>query len=251
MLLHIIEGEQGCRYAAQHGAAAVIVDALRASATAAALFSCGAKEILATQTVADAVAVKKDRPEALLYGERGGVPPTGFDYGNSPTEAIYGKGRPIIFTTTTGAGRLFQAWGATPLLMGSTINAAFVVQYLLRCKIHEAVLVPAGLMNDPDFDAQEDWAAATYIAMMLCNSFDEGHTPVWGNGYDVYQSFRNRIEDTGLTHLFNTAPHANRLRAIGKEADILYCAQTNIYATLPLAIDKTAAYITLTDGCKT
>lgn len=249
MLVHIIAGEAGCRYAAQHGVAAVVVDSLRASATAAALFAHGARELLVTSTVEDALAIKNTHHDMLLYGERGGVPPTGFDYGNSPSEAVHSRDKCVIFTTTTGAGRLFQAWGAGPLLMGSTINSRFVVQYLLKNEIQEVVLIPAGLMNKPDFNAQEDWVAASHIAQVLCGSFDEDHAPVWGKGHDFYCTYRKRIDTDGLTQLFSTAPHAAKLRAIGKEADILSCAQTDLFAALPLAVRRDANYIVLKDAC--
>lgn len=245
MLFHIIEGEAGCRYAADHRTAAVVVDALRASATAAALFANGARELLVTRTVDEALTLKNQHPDALLYGERGGLPPAGFDYGNSPIEAIHCRNKTVIFTTTTGAGRLVQAWGANPLLMGSTINCASVVQYLINKNIQEVVLIPAGLMNDDEFDAQEDWVAATYIAMNLCNAIVGCNALAWGNGYNRFMQYRNRIETDGLDFLFNTSPHADKLRAINKQDDILLCAQPNIYSTVPVAVKQDALCVTM------
>ena len=74
MNIHIIEGAPGCAFARENGAVAVIVDALRASATAAALLEAGAREILAVREVEEAFAARADWPDALLYGERGDVP---------------------------------------------------------------------------------------------------------------------------------------------------------------------------------
>ena len=51
---HFIEGEAGCRYAVEHGCVAIVVDALRASATAAMLLDAGATRILAVREVAEA-----------------------------------------------------------------------------------------------------------------------------------------------------------------------------------------------------
>ena len=123
MNIHLVEGEPGCILARECGAVAVIVDALRASATAAAILEAGATEVLAVREVEEAFAARADWPDALLYGERGGLPPAGFDYGNSPTEGVFAAGRRVIFTTTTGAGRLVQAWGAGAVLMGAPTNA--------------------------------------------------------------------------------------------------------------------------------
>lgn len=248
LLIHIIEGEAGCRYAAVHKTAAVVVDALRASATAAALFAHNARELLITRTVNEALTLKAQHADALLYGERGGVPPAGFDYGNSPQEAIHGRNKTIIFTTTTGASRLIQAHGANPLLMGSTINSASVVQYLTNRDIQEVVLIPAGLMNVPAFDAQEDWVAATYIAMNLIHSLASQNGIAWGRGYEQFTNFCKRIETEGVDFLFDTAPHAAKLKAINKQKDIRLCAQTNIFDTLPIVVKSSRSYTTVQDA---
>ncbi|MCF6284234.1 MAG: 2-phosphosulfolactate phosphatase, partial [Candidatus Hydrogenedentes bacterium] len=95
MRWHIIEGEAGCEFAVAHRCTAVIVDALRASATAAMLFDAEATSILAVRDVADALRAKEDQPHALLYGERGGIPPEGFDFGNSPRDAYHAAGKAV------------------------------------------------------------------------------------------------------------------------------------------------------------
>ena len=149
MLIHIMEGEAGCSFSREHDAVAIVVDALRASATAAMLFDAGAEEILAVSEVEEAFAARKDWRDALLFGERGGLPPEGFDYGNSPVEAAYAKGRRVIFTTTTGAGRLVQAWGAAAVMLGTPMNAQAVVEAAVdaaRQEDKDIVISPAGLM---------------------------------------------------------------------------------------------------------
>ncbi len=55
---HIVEGEAGCRFAADRSAVAVVVDALRASATAAMLLDAGATELLVVRTVSEAFAAR-------------------------------------------------------------------------------------------------------------------------------------------------------------------------------------------------
>ena len=57
--VHLMEGTPGCAYARQYGLVAVVVDALRASATAAMLFEAGATDILAVREVDDAFAARK------------------------------------------------------------------------------------------------------------------------------------------------------------------------------------------------
>jgi len=238
MNIHIIEGAAGCAFAREHGAVAVIVDALRASATAAALLEAGAREILAVREVEDALAARKEWPDALLYGERGGLPPEGFDFGNSPAEAGHAAGKRIIFTTTTGAGRLVEAWGAASVLMGAPINAAAAMHTALdlaRAAGTDVVIIPAGLMNDPDFDAQEDRVAATALARQAFKEAQTRGIPLsLGQGNDLFDQWLPRIEAEGIEALFQSAPHAEKLRRIHMESDIPLCARLDTFAAVPV-----------------
>ena len=68
MVWHIIEGAAGCAYAVEHRCVAIIVDALRASATAAMLFHAGARRLLVVQELAQAFAARATMPDMLLFG---------------------------------------------------------------------------------------------------------------------------------------------------------------------------------------
>ncbi|NLN93433.1 MAG: 2-phosphosulfolactate phosphatase [Candidatus Hydrogenedens sp.] len=234
--IHLAEGEEGCRLAVERRAVAVIVDALRASATAAGLLEAGALEICAVREVEEALAMKKIWPDALLYGERGGLPPEGFDFGNSPAEAFHAKGRRVVFTTTTGAGRLISASGAKAALMATTTNDTALMDYLCAEKTEELVIIPAGLAGDPDFDGQEDWVAAVWLADQCVRHQELGAHLRWGEGEENYCYYRERIEKEGVKALFHSAPHADKLRAISMEKDIDFCAQTGICNALPVMV---------------
>lgn len=234
---HLIEGDDGCRYARDHGCAAIVVDALRASATATMLLHCGATEIHVVREVDQARAAKNSMPDALLYGERGGLPPEGFDYGNSPQDAHAAAGRRVVFTTTTGAGRLIACWAAGIVYMGCPLNAAAVAR-AAEASGRDVVVIPAGLAGDPTFDAQEDWAGAAAIAM-------ERTSQALGEGADLFLSWKERIERVGLPELFAGAPHAEKLRKVGLESDITYCAQMNTTSCVPVAIDRSVWGVTL------
>lgn len=227
---HLIEGEAGCAYAVAHGCVAIIVDALRASATATMLLHHGATEILMVREVEEARAAKVAWPDALLFGERGGLPPEGFDFGNSPRETAAAAGHRVIFTSTTGAGRLVAAWGARAVYMGTTVNASAVVRAAAQHEC-EVVVIPAGLTGDPAFDAQEDRVAAAYLAMLAKAEIVEGR--------GLFDQWKPRIEAEGLDALFASSPHAEKLRGIGLGADISYCARADLSTAVPRAIERT------------
>jgi 2-phosphosulfolactate phosphatase len=238
MDIHIMEGAPGCSFARERGAVAVIVDALRASATAAALLEAGALEILAVREVGEAFAARADWPDALLCGERGGLPPEGFDHGNSPAEAGHAAGRRVIFTTTTGAGRLVEAWGAAAVLMGAPVNTTAAARAALDRAAAEGadiVLVPAGLMDEPGFDAQEDLVAAVVLARRAMEEAQaRGLKAHIRAGRGLCEYWLPRIDTDGIEALFQRAPHADNLRGVGRESDIPLCARLDTVTAVPV-----------------
>lgn len=236
---HVVEGEAGCRFAVESGAVAVVVDALRASATAACLLDAGASPLLVVETVEQARAARAAMPGALLFGERGGLPPEGFDRGNSPRDTAGVAGRPVVFTTTTGAGRLVACWGAPAVYMGTTVNASAVVHAALRHE-RDVVVIPAGLATDPAFDAQEDWAAAAFLA---------GRSgQLLGEGAGRCRAWLARIDADGLPALFDAAPHAGKLRRVGLGDDVAYCARVDVCRAVPKGVERNAFGVVCADG---
>ncbi|NUM54577.1 MAG: 2-phosphosulfolactate phosphatase [Candidatus Hydrogenedentes bacterium] len=211
---------------------AIVVDALRASATVAYMLDAGATEILAVRDVEEAYSLKRANPHALLAGERGGLPPQGFDLGNSPRDVARVRGKRVIFTTTTGAGRLVEVWGAPALFMGSTVNASAVAKAAIAHE-RDVVVIPAGLMNDPAFNAQEDWTGAAAIAFTaehMCGELG------LGEGGHRYTYWHDRILCDGIPALFANAPHSQNLRNVGLADDIHFCAQVDTVGAVPMAV---------------
>jgi 2-phosphosulfolactate phosphatase len=233
---HIIEGAAGCEFAVANRCTAIIVDALRASATAAMLCHHHAKSILVVREVEEALRAKQVLPGALLIGERGGIPPEGFDYGNSPQDTHHARNKGVVFTSTTGAGRLVSAWGAHAVLMGTTINATAVARVASGLE-RDVVIIPAGFAGDPEFDAQEDWCASTAIAMKAGVAIVEGR--------EEFGAWRDRIDSEGIEAIFNGAPHAAKLRRIGMESDIAWCAQVDVTNAVPQGVARTELGVVL------
>lgn len=242
MTWHIIEGEGGCWYAKEHACAAVIVDALRAGATAAMLLQDGAREILAVATVEDAFRAREAFwPDALLYGERNGLAPEGFDFGNSPRDARYARDKRVVFTTSNGTTRLLQAQGAPAVYLGSNVNG-LALAGALREANRDVVLVPAGRVGDGDHRAEEDWVAATAIAILGDETIGEGAL--------YYRDYRQLIELDGMLNLFESAPHAGTLRQLGLAEDIAFCARNNIAAAVPMVVEHNDYGLILRDGSR-
>ncbi|WP_164925115.1 2-phosphosulfolactate phosphatase [Thermanaerovibrio acidaminovorans] len=89
-----------------------VVDMLRATTQISVLLEMGCREIRLVSRVEDARALRGALGDTwALLGERGGVPPEGFDGGNSPWEVLSAGEAPlrVVMCTTNGTGALVRA----------------------------------------------------------------------------------------------------------------------------------------------
>ena len=94
-------------------------------------------------------------------------------------------------------------------------------------------------MDDPEFDAQEDWVAAVVLARRALEEAQvcgfEAHI---GEGQGLYNRWLSLINSEGIEALFQSAPHAEKLRRIGKESDIPLCARLDTVAAVPAGLRR-------------
>jgi 2-phosphosulfolactate phosphatase len=228
--VHVMPGEEGCRWARQQKAVAVVVDALRASATITILLQRGASEVLVVKEVNEAYAYRRAHPDALLVGERGGVKVEGFDFGNSPTEIRCADvvGKRVVFTSTTGAQRLVDCLGASGIVVGTTINASAVACQVAAMAVAEKVpivIIPAGLATDASVVAEEDWLGATAVAARL-------GLPIHQASKAAFQHYQQLIQSTGLLEGFLRSSHGQKLVHLGFTDDIRLCAEVDLVADI-------------------
>jgi 2-phosphosulfolactate phosphatase len=144
----------------------VVCDILRATTTMITALANGAAAILPVAEIADALAIRRERPDVLLAGERDGLrlPPTltggvAFDFGNSPREftAEAVRGRTIVMTTTNGTRALRACAGARAVLAGSFLNLRATANWLKEQRPPHLLIVCAGTVDQA---ALEDTLAA-------------------------------------------------------------------------------------------
>jgi 2-phosphosulfolactate phosphatase len=105
----------------------IVVDVLRASSSCVTLLDSGAPSIAVAATVDEARALQSGiMPDALLCGETGGLPPEGFDYGNSPVEfaSLNLSGREVVMATSNGTRALARVASAPAVFVGCLLNRA-------------------------------------------------------------------------------------------------------------------------------
>lgn len=267
--VRVVAGAEGCQEAVEAVAVAIMVDALRASATITALTSAGADTIFVATHVEQARRVKDELSDTLgdilLVGEREGFPPEGFDAGNSPEEVLgLGvEGRPVAFTSTTGAARLSELRGAHEVLVGGPVNCAAVVQAAARLAepkgggggsgagsgdgagagavgdVHPIYAVAAGLTGRPG-GTEEDWLGAALQAQELAKlGFDwvnrEEHLGVhWPEG----------LTPENIRAGFFAGGHGQSLVEKGLGDDIITCSRVD---WLPV-VARVVGYRQIDDG---
>jgi 2-phosphosulfolactate phosphatase len=138
----------------------LIIDVLRAFSTAAYAFSRGAREIHLVSGVEETVVLKAQLPNAKAMGEVGGLPPEGFDFGNSPTRLLEHDLTGITLVQRTGAGTqgAVRSVNAEVMLGTSFVVARATMEYILRLKPEEITFVITGGMGN-----DEDVACAEYL----------------------------------------------------------------------------------------
>lgn len=138
----------------------LIIDVLRAFSTAAYAFSRGAKEIRLVSGVQEALDLKVKIPGAKAMGEVGGLPPEGFDFGNSPTRILEQDLTGVTLVQRTGAGTqgAVRSVNAEVMLATSFVVAQATIDYVLRLKPGEITFVITGGMGN-----DEDVACADFL----------------------------------------------------------------------------------------
>lgn len=146
----------------------IMVDVLRASTTLTVLLERGVAEIRLVHDVDEARRVAATIPSALLGGERGGLPPAGFDFGNSPIAAAQAPvaGRRVVFATSNGTRALAALAAAPVVLVGGLLNARASAATAVRLAEQQATsirIVCAGRALGEAFGLDDLYAAGAIV----------------------------------------------------------------------------------------
>ena len=148
----------------------VVIDVIRAFTNAAIAFSRGAQKIHPVGGVEEALKLKRRIPNALVCGEVGGIPPEGFDFGNSPTQTseLDLQGRVLIQRTSAGTQGIVRSVNSEAMLAASLVVASATVKYI-QARLPESVtFVVTGQLQGEYGD--EDLACAEYLELLLRGS---------------------------------------------------------------------------------
>jgi len=145
----------------------IVIDVLRAFSNAAYAFSRGAAEMYPVSGVEAALKLKAQIPNSLVCGEVGGLPPEGFDFGNSPTQTreLDLTGEPIVQSTGAGTKGIVRSVKADVMLAASFVVASATVKYIQTLAPQDVTFVITGQYAPGHGD--EDVACAEYLEALF------------------------------------------------------------------------------------
>jgi 2-phosphosulfolactate phosphatase len=209
-----------------------VVDTLRASSTVVTLLDRGVPEVIPAGSVDEARRLRERLRGHLLCGEAGGLPPPGFDYGNSPAEFATAAldGRPVILATSNGTRVLADLAAAPAVLVGALLNREAAAAALLALAVEHGrdvcvvcAAAPSGAL------ALEDALGAGAIAEAALRQ-DPGLQPT-----DAARFARDAflLSRADLAVALASGRHGAELIAAGFAADVEFCARLDVSSSVP------------------
>ncbi|HHW17561.1 MAG TPA: 2-phosphosulfolactate phosphatase [Firmicutes bacterium] len=226
------------------GSTAVVIDVLRATSSMAQALSSGCERIIPAKSEEEALALKKNFPEALLCGERRGRKISGFDLGNSPAEYVSSsvKGKVLIMTTSNGTRTIAAARekGAVEIFMCSFLNlgktAAVLSQRLLAAERQVSSRKPSLAVicsgSHGEFSLEDFACAGALIERMTGQEgLIKPELTLTESAVEAVSLYRRYNGD--IMRILDDSQHGRYLRSIGFGHDLLFCSKVDSLKIVP------------------
>jgi 2-phosphosulfolactate phosphatase len=212
----------------------VVVDVLRASSSIVTLLESGASHVVAAKDTTEARRLHERMPYHLLCGEEHGLPPAGFDYGNSPSEfsRLHLDGKPAILATSNGTRILAALAEASSLLVGCLLNRTAVAQAavgIARDRDLDVTIVCSAAYGGSVFVLEDVLGAAAIADAAL-------RLPDPPQPHDAARFACDAFEGASrdLPAAVRSAYHAQELVDVGLGEDVAYCARLDVSSVAPV-----------------
>lgn len=216
------------------GAVCVVVDVLRASSSIVTLLEGGASPVIVASDHEEARAIHQRSPRHLLCGERGGLPPAGFDYGNSPAEffRLDLAGIGAVLATSNGTRLLAALAGAPAVVVGCLLNSTAAAEVSVRIARERGLGVTAvcsAAHGGSKFVLEDALGAGAIVdaALAADPSLDATDGALFAR--DAFLSARPRLAGTVASSY-----HAVELIEAGLGEDVAFCAQLDLSDVVPV-----------------
>ena len=215
----------------------LVIDVLRATTVIARWFELGGTELYPVKTPDDARSLVHELrgrgSSPLLMGEVNGLPPEGFDLGNSPTELSYELVQEHycgVMSTTNGTVALTQAASSGSAVLAACLrNYAACLDYALT-QGKRIGLLCSGRKRRPSW---EDTLCAGAILEELSS---KGEVWMTDSAKMALTLWQNRGDD--LTECVMKSNHAQYLEQIGFTEDIAFCCECDTSTVVPMLVTE-------------
>lgn len=194
----------------------VIIDVFRAFSCQPLFFHFGAERVFLEADPERAHSLKGENPSWIFVGEHNGIPLSGADLGNSPSEILFKgekffKNRTVIHRTTAGVTGVASALDhVEEVLLGSFLTARATAEYVKAKSPHLVTLVAMG--ERANTKAPEDEACADYLEHLLTS-----------RPYDPLRALKTILfQPTAQKFILGTKPYLPR-------EDPALCLQRNLF----------------------
>jgi 2-phosphosulfolactate phosphatase len=190
-------------------------------------------------------------PHALLCGEVGGLPPEGFDYGNSPIEfaCLPLSGREAILATSNGTRALHAVSAAPAVFVGCLRNRAAVAQAAFTAaRLHAGGVLVLCAGNDYGATFSLDDAvtagAIADAAQSLC--MGSGEQPELTDA--ALAALRLFASYGQPESAFREGMHGRTLQRLGFEEDLRFCSLLDQSTMVPFLAQESGGLLMLRVG---
>ncbi len=217
---------------AQQNDVCIAIDVLRATTTLAVAFGRGCPGVWLANDVDQAQSYGRETGR-LICGELGGLPPPGFDFGNSPLE--FGRldltGRELVFATTNGTGTIRACADGARVFAGAFVNATAAVQSALRAldelgdPVGRLYIAAAGTRGHFGI---EDAACAGFMVRTALRAH-----PEMTLDDSAVAALRLFDSFSGPLDAVLASEHARTLADLGMAEDAAFCGQLDVTGVVP------------------
>ena len=213
----------------------VIVDVLRASSSIVTLLERGCSSVVAAPTIERARQLHAGLPGHLLCGEEHGLPPHGFDYGNSPSEfsRLDLSGRSAILATANGTRVLAAVAADSPaVLVGALLNRTAVASAAVDIARRRGlgVAVVASAAHGGGSFVLEDALGAGAIADAALSQ----DPALQASDAAIFARNAFTVASADIAAAVRSAYHSQELIDVGLGEDVAYCARLDVSNVAPL-----------------
>lgn len=203
-----------------------VIDTIRATSTIVTILGRGGSEVIVAGNKKQAFIFKKIFKNYILCGEEGGLPPKGFDYGNSPLEIsrMDVKDKGFIIMTTNGTQSIFKARECPAVFMLSVLNMNYAVDTLVDYAFennNDIVLLCSGQKGKVAYD--DAYTAGIAVKHLLTKPFKFEFSD------SAKLAMTAAITDNDIINALEKSCSANSLRKVCSGEDIEFCSQLNKY----------------------